>query len=101
MRKQHRSMRGKIIDMAQMRQQNANTKAIGNGKMNARGDRIDSKGNVTASREIVDDQIKRLNRQAEPISLKPAVPDTFETPKAALDRIKKEAAEKKRKLIKE
>lgn len=42
----YRTAQGKTIDMASMMLQNEKVRAVGNGKMNARGDTIDSQGRV-------------------------------------------------------
>jgi uncharacterized membrane protein len=42
----YKSARGKQIDFGSMRLQNENVRAVGNMGVNARGDRIDSQGNV-------------------------------------------------------
>jgi hypothetical protein len=43
---QYRSARGKVVDMAAMVSRNERTPAVGNMKVNARGDTIDSQGNI-------------------------------------------------------
>lgn len=43
---QYRSALGKMIDMSQLAQKNEHTRAVGNMKVNARGDTIDSNGKV-------------------------------------------------------
>lgn len=42
----YKTAQGKTIDMASMMLQNEKTRAVGNGKMNARGDTIDAQGRV-------------------------------------------------------
>lgn len=44
--KMHRSAMGKTVDMAAIVAKNENTRAVGNMKVNARGDKIDSNGRV-------------------------------------------------------
>jgi hypothetical protein len=51
----HRSAMGKSIDMASLRAQNEKRRAIGNMRVNSRGDTIDSNGNV------IQDNNKRVN----------------------------------------
>ena len=51
----HRSAMGKSIDMAALRQKNERVRAVGNMLVNARGDTIDSNGNV------IQDNNKRVN----------------------------------------
>ena len=43
---QYRSARGKTLDMSTLMSKNEKTRAVGNMKVNARGDTIDAKGNV-------------------------------------------------------
>ena len=50
---QHRSMRGKIIDMNLLQKKNELTPAIGNAKMNARGDIIGKGGKIVKKREDI------------------------------------------------
>ena len=49
-----KSMRGKEIDMGAMVSKNATARAVGNASMNARGDRIDTQGNILMTREAID-----------------------------------------------
>lgn len=51
----HRSAMGKSVDMAALRQKNEQIRAVGNMNCNARGDTIDSNGNV------IQDNNKRVN----------------------------------------
>jgi hypothetical protein len=44
--KQHRSAQGKMIDMAALAARNEKVRAVGNMKVNARGDTIDATGKV-------------------------------------------------------
>jgi hypothetical protein len=46
----YKTAQGKIIDMGALSLQNESIRAVGNMKANARGDKIDSGGNVTLSR---------------------------------------------------
>ena len=51
-RKQYRSMQGKSIDM-DMRQKNELTPAVGNARVNARGDELGPGGKIIQKREDV------------------------------------------------
>lgn len=51
----HRSAMGKDIDMAALRQKNEKIRAVGNMNVNARGDIIDSNG------QVINDNNKRVN----------------------------------------
>ena len=55
MAENYRSAMGKNVDMASLRTQNEKVRAIGNMRVNARGDTIDSNGN------IIQDNNKRVN----------------------------------------
>ena len=50
---EHRTMRGIKIDMDQLRQKNELTPAVGNMKVNARGDEIGEGGKIVRTREQV------------------------------------------------
>ena len=52
-RKQHRTMRGKVIDMDALRQKNEMTLAVGNMNVNARGDEVGPGGKIIRTREQV------------------------------------------------
>ena len=82
------SMRGRTIDMDAMRAQNEESRAIGNAKMNARGDVLGQNGQIEVRREqIARDYYNRNPGAAKQVSLKPAVPDVFETPDQAIARL--------------
>lgn len=46
----HRSANGKIVDMGALRLKNEKVRAVGNMKVNARGDQIDDMNRVIASK---------------------------------------------------
>lgn len=48
---QHRSMRGKVVDMDLLRKKNELTPAIGNARVNARGDQLGPGGKIVKKRE--------------------------------------------------
>jgi hypothetical protein len=50
---QHRSLRGKIVDMELLRKRNELTPAVGNAKVNARGDELGPNGTILRKREEV------------------------------------------------
>ena len=52
-RKQYKSMQGKSIDMDLLRQKNELTPAVGNVKLNARGDEVGAGGKIVRTREQV------------------------------------------------
>ena len=52
-KKQHRSMRGKNVDMDLLRKRNELTPAVGNARVNARGDELGPGGQIVKKREDV------------------------------------------------
>jgi hypothetical protein len=49
----HKSMQGKTIDLDQLRQKNEMTMAVGNARMNARGDELGPGGKILRKREEI------------------------------------------------
>ena len=65
-RKIYKTMQGKTIDFDSIRLSNELVPAIGNMKVNARGDQIDPKGNIVKTRDdIVQEKIKKESTQVE------------------------------------
>lgn len=84
------SMRGVVVDMDALRAANEESLAVGAGgtKMNARGDIIGHGGKIEISREqIVREYYAKNPNGPKQVSLKPAIPDQFETPQEALARM--------------
>ena len=52
-RKQYKSMQGKVVDMDLLRQRNELTPAVGNARVNARGDELGPGGKIIKKREDV------------------------------------------------
>jgi hypothetical protein len=50
---QYRSMRGKMVDMDMLRKRNELTPAVGNAKVNARGDVLGAGGKIVKRREDI------------------------------------------------
>ena len=65
-RKQHVSMQGKNIDMDLLRQKNELTPAVGNVRVNARGDELGPGGKIVRKREEVMADYYRDHPQAVP-----------------------------------
>jgi len=88
-KRQHTSMRGEVVDMDAMRASNESQVAVGNARMNARGDVLNRHGEIEVRREqIAREYYDRGGPQAsQSVSLKPAVPDVFETPEEVMARI--------------
>jgi len=64
----HRSAQGKIIDMSVIAAMNEKTRAVGNMKVNARGDEVDSMNRIVKPRG----QRIQENRQSASASMQPA-----------------------------
>lgn len=82
------SMRGVSIDMDSMRAQQEDSVAIGNARMNARGDLLSKGGQIEIRREqIIRDFYAKHPQGMNQVSLKAAMPDKFETPSEAMGRM--------------
>lgn len=69
----YRSAQGKIVDLGALVLQNETTRAVGNMKVNARGDRIDENGNVIATRgEQINKNINRTTSNVKSSQPAPA-----------------------------
>lgn len=86
-KKQVKSMRGVIVDMDALRAANEKTVAVGNAKMNARGDIMGHNGTIAVPREEIIRQVYNNSAQSQNVSLKPAVTDTWETPETAVKKL--------------
>ena len=65
-RKQYESMQGKMVDMDLLRQRNELTPAVGNARVNARGDELGPGGKIIKKREDVLGEYYRDHPQAVP-----------------------------------
>ena len=60
----YRSAQGKMIDMGALRLQNERVRAVGNMKVNARGDVVDDRGSIVSSKpNQVNRQYNRTHRK--------------------------------------
>jgi len=69
----YRTAMGKVVDMAALAAKNEKTRAVGNMKVNARGDTIDAQGRIIKSATVkVNDSYNRTvgNRSAQPVKSK-------------------------------
>lgn len=66
MARQHRTMQGRIIDMDRLRAQNELMPAVGNMKVNARGDEIGPGGKIIRTREQIMAEYYESNPNATP-----------------------------------
>lgn len=75
----HRSIRGKSVNMTEIRNVYAQTKSIGNANMNARGDYLDNSGNIIKYRhEIISEYHKNNNgNSVRHVSLKDQIKDNL------------------------
>jgi hypothetical protein len=65
----YRSANGKIVDMGALRLKNEKTRAVGNMKVNARGDEINERGQVIRKKtEQVNNQYQRQIKVTRPSS---------------------------------
>ena len=85
----YRTAMGKSVDMAALSAKNEKTRAVGNMKVNARGDTIDAQGRIirTATAKVNDSYNKTVgNRSAQPVrsKSKPAAPVAPPKPKIDL-----------------
>jgi hypothetical protein len=74
----YRTALGKIVDMSILAAKNEKTRAVGNMKVNARGDTIDSKGNIIkpATNKVNEAYSKTVgNRSAQPVRKQPRAKD--------------------------
>jgi uncharacterized protein with WD repeat len=72
----YRTAMGKTVDMAALTAKNEKTRAVGNMKVNARGDSIDAQGRVikTATAKVNDSYNRTVgNRSAQPVRNKSKV----------------------------
>lgn len=70
---------GKVLDMSALIAKNERTRAVGNMKVNARGDTIDATGNVTkkVTEKVTENYSKTVgNRSAQPIKKQLRTGDT-------------------------
>lgn len=65
-KKVHRTANGKIVDMDLLRQKNELTPAVGNSRVNARGDELGPGGKIVRKREdILKDFYSRVPKESE------------------------------------
>jgi hypothetical protein len=74
-KKQHTSMRGKRVDMDLLRKRNELTPAVGNARVNARGDELGSGGEITRKREAIVQEHYAQAGKARPDSGRAESPD--------------------------
>jgi len=75
----YKTAMGKVVDMSALAAKNEKTRAVGNMKVNARGDTIDAQGRIIKSATVkANDSYNRTvgNRSAQPVrpTTKPSAP---------------------------
>lgn len=80
----YKTHRGREFNMTAFAEKNGDVRAVGNASMNARGDVIDSKGNVKIPNQVISRATANLkNNDSSMVSLK-ADPEIKNTPPAAV-----------------
>ena len=75
-KKQHRSLRGKVVDMELLRKRNELTPAVGNARVNARGDELGPNGTIIRKREeIVADHYGSAGTATHSVPPEPVSPE--------------------------
>lgn len=88
------TLKGKQIDIAALRERHNATIAVGNAKLNARGDRIGRNGEIVKSKEEISQDYNDKNPNAvangpSQISLKDISDEVF-TPRQAIEHLEKQ-----------
>jgi len=92
---QHRSLRGKVVDMDQLAKRNELTPAVGNARVNARGDELGPGGKIIKSRDEVvkdyyDSNVAQSSGAAKSASTPVAdIPEPTTKPKKTAKKTKK------------
>lgn len=73
-----KTAKGRTLDLEALARQNQNTKAVGNGRMNANGDEVDGRGNIIKS---VQQKQKEVEKATTPAQESPAT-DPLQTPES-------------------
>ena len=92
-RKQYKSMQGKMVDMDLLRQRNELTPAVGNARVNARGDELGPGGKIIKKREDVIGEYYRDHPQAVPNEIPgQGISEPDAETKDAVEKVAKETA---------
>jgi hypothetical protein len=91
--KVYKTMRGKVVDMDLLQQRNELTPAVGNARVNARGDELGPGGKIIRKKEQL---LKDYYKASAPQETAPAEPEeSFRQPKAGVKSNAKTRAEQK------
>ena len=92
-RKQYRTMQGKDIDMDLLRQRNELTPAVGNVRVNARGDELGPGGKIIKKREeVLRDYYEDNVPATEFETPDPSVKEVDEAPAVEVEEVKKSSS---------
>tara|TARA_B100001093_G_C26492132_1_gene869523 strand:+ start:103 stop:474 length:372 start_codon:yes stop_codon:yes gene_type:complete len=84
-RKMYRTMQGRMVDIEKLRGANENIQAVGNMKVNARGDILGPSGNIVKPKEVVMKEYYETPKgravDTPRIKTPPAKPKTVQQPK--------------------
>lgn len=85
-RKVYKTMRGKVVDMELLQQRNELTPAVGNARVNARGDQLGPGGKIIRKKEeMIKDYYEKSNRVPdELVTRQKSEPVKEEVPKAGV-----------------
>jgi hypothetical protein len=99
-KKQHRSMRGKTVDMDLLRKRNELTPAVGNARVNARGDELGPGGKIIKKRdEVVQDHYAQSGRAVESTGRAKTASKVSETVEPAVEPAKKTVTRTKKEEV--
>lgn len=90
-----RSLKGKVVDFAYYIENHAETPALGNAMLNARGDQLDEKGRIVKTRQEISQEYHRSTKSVKQVSIKALDDEMFATPAEAVKRLEDKAAAKK------
>jgi hypothetical protein len=94
--KNYRTAQGKIVDMAALAAKNERTRAVGNMKVNARGDTIDANGKIIlpVTQKVGERYQKTVgNRSAQPVKQKPPARNVNKAPETKKQELTQEELE--------
>lgn len=96
MGKQVKTSKGVFIDIDALRMQSSSATAIGNMRVNGRGDRIDSKKNVT---ESIEDRARAFNRSIARMEHTVSITDESDTDSTPVESISQNMPNTKSKAV--
>jgi hypothetical protein len=102
-KKVYRTAQGKIVDLGALEVQNEHVRAVGNMKVNARGDKLDANGNVisTRSQQVNRNLNRTTNANAGPIPTSSRTQKEDDSAMRAAEQEKIEKARAQRQALRE